>query len=156
MTEPLVSIIIPVYNRADLIGETLNSIGQQTYENWECILVDDGSTDDYMLGYIEGDSYSDNFGISITIDNFEGLSSEDKFMHSLEYVGNKTKEEQILSVEWSDDEGETWLSGSIDLSNRFQINRLGKFVRRKFRVGYHGDQQLRIEGLDVTYTQGGS
>ena len=41
----LISIIIPIYNRATLIGETLDSIIAQTYINWECILVDDGSTD---------------------------------------------------------------------------------------------------------------
>ena len=43
--KPLVSIIIPTYNRANLIGETLESIVAQTYTNWECIIVDDGSTD---------------------------------------------------------------------------------------------------------------
>jgi len=42
----LVSIIIPTYNRAHLISETLDSIVAQTYTNWECIIVDDGSTDD--------------------------------------------------------------------------------------------------------------
>ncbi len=42
---PLVSIIIPTFNRAYLIGETLNSVLAQTYKNWECIIVDDGSTD---------------------------------------------------------------------------------------------------------------
>lgn len=41
----LVSIIIPVYNRAEIIKATLDSIIQQTYPNWECLLVDDGSTD---------------------------------------------------------------------------------------------------------------
>ena len=42
---PLVSIIIPTYNRADLIGETLESVETQTWDDWECVVVDDGSTD---------------------------------------------------------------------------------------------------------------
>ncbi len=41
----LVSIIIPTYNRALFIGETLDSIISQTYQTWECIVVDDGSRD---------------------------------------------------------------------------------------------------------------
>ncbi len=45
MTEPPVSIIIPNYNRADLIRETLDSVLAQSYTNWECLIVDDGSTD---------------------------------------------------------------------------------------------------------------
>lgn len=42
---PLVSIIIPAYNRVHLIGETINSIIDQTYQNWECLVIDDSSTD---------------------------------------------------------------------------------------------------------------
>ena len=45
MNTPIVSIIIPTYNRATLICETLDSVKAQSYENWECIVVDDGSTD---------------------------------------------------------------------------------------------------------------
>jgi len=41
----LISIIIPVFNRSHLIEETLQSILTQDYKNWECILIDDGSTD---------------------------------------------------------------------------------------------------------------
>jgi len=41
----LISIIIPTYNREHLIGNTLKSLVNQTYQNWECIVVDDGSTD---------------------------------------------------------------------------------------------------------------
>ena len=42
----MVSIIIPTFNRQDYVGETLNSVLRQTYEDWECIVVDDGSLDD--------------------------------------------------------------------------------------------------------------
>lgn len=41
----LISIIIPTFNRANILSETIDSILAQTYENWECIVVDDGSSD---------------------------------------------------------------------------------------------------------------
>jgi glycosyltransferase involved in cell wall biosynthesis len=45
LKQPVVSIIMPTYNRTTIIGETLDSIIKQSYSNWECIIVDDGSTD---------------------------------------------------------------------------------------------------------------
>ena len=43
---PLVSILIPHYNRNDLLAETLVSVSAQTYDNWEGIVVDDQSSDE--------------------------------------------------------------------------------------------------------------
>jgi glycosyltransferase involved in cell wall biosynthesis len=49
MENPLVSIVIPSYNREVLITETLDSLLTQSYTNWEAIIVDDGSTDNSLI-----------------------------------------------------------------------------------------------------------
>ncbi len=43
---PLISVIIPTYNRANFLGEAIESVLSQTYKNLEVIIIDDGSTDD--------------------------------------------------------------------------------------------------------------
>jgi glycosyltransferase involved in cell wall biosynthesis len=48
MSSPLVSVIIPTYNRAGIICRTLDNLFEQTYPNFEMIVVDDGSTDDTL------------------------------------------------------------------------------------------------------------
>ena len=45
MKSPLVSIIVPCYKQAHFLEEALQSILKQTYINWECIVVNDGSPD---------------------------------------------------------------------------------------------------------------
>ncbi len=44
--EPLVSIITPAFNAADMIRDTIGSVRNQTYHNWEMVIVDDKSTDE--------------------------------------------------------------------------------------------------------------
>lgn len=51
---PLVSIVIPVYNVLPYLKDCLDSVKQQTFQDWECIIVDDGSTDGC-------DSFIDNY-----------------------------------------------------------------------------------------------
>ena len=45
MKAPLISIVVPCYNQAVFLNEALDSILNQTYNNWECIIVNDGSPD---------------------------------------------------------------------------------------------------------------
>lgn len=45
LSRPTVSVIIPTYNRETLLPRALDSVVAQTYEDWEIVLIDDGSTD---------------------------------------------------------------------------------------------------------------
>ena len=45
------SVIIPVYNKGDFIERCLSTVFNQSYKNFEVIVVDDGSTDDSLVKY---------------------------------------------------------------------------------------------------------
>ncbi|GMA57506.1 glycosyltransferase involved in cell wall biosynthesis [Alicyclobacillus sacchari] len=45
---PQVTVLIPVYNRADLLPTAVASVREQTEKRWRCIVIDDGSTDDTL------------------------------------------------------------------------------------------------------------
>lgn len=76
---PLVSVIVPCYNYGAFLGEALDSVLAQTFTDWECIIVDNASTDDtkavaekyarkdarfrYEFCGIKGVSAARNFGI---------------------------------------------------------------------------------------------
>ena len=71
---PLISVVIPAYNAEQFLDETLESVLSQTYENWECIIVNDGSTDnteEIAKKWCEKDArfryfYKENSGVSDT------------------------------------------------------------------------------------------
>ncbi len=72
MNELMISVIIPVYNAEKYLDECLVSVEKQTYRNFECIMIDDGSTDgsaEIAKSYALRDSrfryfYQDNAGVS--------------------------------------------------------------------------------------------
>ena len=74
---PKVSIIVPAYNNGEYIGEALDSVIAQTYPYWECIVVDDGSTDntrEIVAEYCQKESritylYQENSGPSVARNN---------------------------------------------------------------------------------------
>lgn len=56
---PFFSIIIPTYNRCELVKKCIISLQNQTFDNWECIIVNDGSTDNTQVeiaDFIKNDS----------------------------------------------------------------------------------------------------
>jgi len=58
-TYPAVSVVIPMYNAEEYVGECLNSLLAQTFQNFEVIVVDDCSTDS-SPAIVE--SYTEKFG----------------------------------------------------------------------------------------------
>lgn len=92
---PLISIIIPTYNRAKVIIRAIDSVIKQTYQNWELIVVDDGSSDNtkeviqpwladkrihYFFKDKSGASSARNLGIDKCLGEYIAfLDSDDEF-----------------------------------------------------------------------------
>jgi glycosyltransferase involved in cell wall biosynthesis len=78
---PLVSIIIPTYNRERLVQDTIDNVFGQTFTDWELIIIDDGSTDNTqaVLNKRYGDTiryvYQENQGESAARNHGLGLAS---------------------------------------------------------------------------------
>ena len=78
---PLVSILVPTYNRADTLGRTLQSIIDQTFRDFEMIVIDDGSTDEtrsLVEGFAQYGSlkyiYQSNSGVGVARANGIGVA----------------------------------------------------------------------------------
>ncbi|MCK5096853.1 MAG: glycosyltransferase [Desulfobacteraceae bacterium] len=94
---PIVSVVIPTYNRKDIISRAIESVRNQTYKNYEIIIVDDGSTDgtvDYIKNHYnnkihcisqenQGASSARNKGISEAKGKYIAfLDSDDEWVDS--------------------------------------------------------------------------
>lgn len=100
LNRPTVSIIMATYNRGHFIKSALDSIQDQSYANWECIIIDDGSTDntkeflsdftkqDARFKYFERPSRfkkglpgSRNYGLELASGDFYVFFDDDDVVH---------------------------------------------------------------------------
>ena len=100
-----VSIIVPCYKQAEYLSETLDSVLAQTYSNWECVIVNDGSpdnTEDIAKKYLGEDC------------RFKYVSQENKGLATARNVGIANSEgEFILPLDADDLIEPTYLEKSI-------------------------------------------
>lgn len=93
---PLISIITPTYNRAYILVTAIESVLAQTYQNWEMIIIDDGSTDDtrsvikrfqdqrirYIVQKHHNQSIARNRGLEIAQGEWIAFLDSDNELHS--------------------------------------------------------------------------
>lgn len=146
MYDPLVSIIIPTFNRDAYIGSALDSIINQSYTNWECIVVDDGGTDqtakimaDYCKQddrikyvkrpdcYAKGSNGSRNYGLSLSKGDFIAFCDDDDY-----WLQDKL-EKQMPIFEAHPDVG--LVTGNIEYVNTDGV-RSGRVIKQTGNHGY--------------------
>jgi len=106
MTKPLISIIMPAYNAERYIAESIGSVLSQTYQNWELIIVDDGSTDktaDVVLNRSSSDS------------RIKYIFEENKGVAAARNTGIKRSSGDLIAFLDSDD---LWLEEKLELQVR--------------------------------------
>ena len=136
----LVSVITPTYNCGRFVGDTIESVQNQTYENWEMIIVDDRSTDDtreIVSRYIENDQrityvqLEENSGAAIARTKAMELANGKyiAFLDSDDIWMPDKLERQIKFMERNDYAFTCTAYGQIDEEGR-SLNRIIKTVPR--------------------------
>jgi glycosyltransferase involved in cell wall biosynthesis len=136
METPLISIILPVYNREKYIGESIESILNQTYENFELIIINDGSNDkteniitkynDSRIFYYKNENnrgivFSRNKGISVAKGKYIAMFDSDD-------IALKKKFE--IQIDYMEKKPEIAMTGTYVL----HINAAGKLLKTKWKL----------------------
>ena len=119
MANPLISVIVPCFNQAKFLSEALQSVFDQSWQNWECIIVNDGSPDNteqiadewcakdtrfkYFKQENKGVSAARNAGLKIAKGDFiqfldgDDVIRKDKFTRSITAAGNNSYPDLVIS-----------------------------------------------------------
>ena len=135
MANPAVSVIIPTYNSANFIAETIESVLSQTYQDWEMLIVDDGSSDNTLLvarSYKAKDSRIKIFSLG---HNSGGPATPRNY-------GIRLAQGDYIAFLDSDD---LWLPQKLQKQIRFLEENEDIFLLYAQCIIQRGGEQLRIE-----------
>lgn len=123
----MISIIIPVYNQAKKLEITLNSIARQEYDDWEVIVVNDGSTDD-------PESVFSKFTSSINLDKrFVFINQENKGAPAARNRGLKDAQGEYLF--FCDADADLRPEALVELLRALNANAQASYAYPSFRWG---------------------
>lgn len=154
MKKITVSIIMATYNRSHLLEDSLNSIRDQTFNDWECFIIDDGSTDDTQrltnsivisdkrFKYVKRSSFHKkglagcrNMGLELATGDFIIFFDDDDLVHpqnlemSLAYLLGSEKDFcNYQKRPFLEQEPEMIRLKKIDRYKKFGVQELEKFV----------------------------
>jgi glycosyltransferase involved in cell wall biosynthesis len=174
----MVSVIIPNYNKAQFISQTIISVINQSYENWECIIIDDNSKDNsieviekhikgdhrfkfYLNKINKGGSYSRNLGLKNSENKYVLFLDSDDVLASncLENRINFISENENLDFvvfpmgTFYNDIGDSKL-----IWNNFYGNHINRFLKHDLpwhtmMVLWNRNSLNRINGFDDEYVR---
>jgi len=139
---PLISIILPLYNGGEFIEKTLLSIGQQSFNNAELIIIDDGSTDN-SIEIIKNVSSNSS---SLILKNLKIISQKNSGVASARNHGINMAEGEWLSFIDQDD---IWFPGKLEKQIEIVEKTNASFCYTAFSRFY-------ADGREVTKKNGSS
>ena len=111
MADSLVSVVIPVFNKEKWISQTLMSVYNQTYPNWECLIIDDGSTDESLVTISEfTEKHQGNWKI---------ISGVNSGQASARNLGIEKASGEFIAFLDADD---LWLPNKLELQVKFLLS----------------------------------
>lgn len=125
MNNELVSIIMPSYNTAQYISDSINSVLSQTYDNWELIIVDDCSTDK-SIDVIK--SFQDSRIVLLQNEKNSGAAI------SRNYALREAKGKWIAFLD-SDD---TWAPNKLEKQIQFMLDNHYSFTYTDYQINLNG------------------